>query len=322
VGRFAALSERSMPDFLVHSNTAVKAVIYRSDGRLLMQQRDDIEGLPFAGCWTFFGGLAEPGETPEQALERELAEELGGVPGARGSELFTWEWKADWSSTRNHYFPVLSEVDASSLNFTEGQAAAWHALEDLPAMPLTPAVYENFARIARFLGERSPGLVERLEATLLRVNDLTKRNERVFYARRNPCVLPRQQIFLLKELASLRDLPVFRVCLHTRDDADIHEMMMVHTRPSSVGPLKQNKTSLSYHMVSGALTIRMHDESGAVSKEYLLGEGPASESRGVSIRLDAAQFRSVHSTSPFSIFVEVASGPFQDSDTVWLNARN
>ena len=153
-------------------------------------------------------------------------------------------------------------------------------------------------------------------------NNLKKKNDRVFYARENPCVLSRQQIVLLKELACLRNIPVFRVCLHTDDQCDIQEMLMVHTIPTSVGPLKQNKTSLSYHVFEGSLTIKMHDEIGVVSKEYLLGEGRPSELRAVSLRLNASEYRSVHSTSPFSIFLEVASGPFQDSDTLWLNPRS
>jgi 8-oxo-dGTP diphosphatase len=46
-----------------------------ADGRVLVQQRP--EGKPAAGLWEFPGGKIEPGETPEQALIRELKEELG-----------------------------------------------------------------------------------------------------------------------------------------------------------------------------------------------------------------------------------------------------
>lgn len=53
----------------------VAAALVDRDGRLLVQQRPD--GLPMAGLWEFPGGKIEPGETPEQALIRELAEELG-----------------------------------------------------------------------------------------------------------------------------------------------------------------------------------------------------------------------------------------------------
>ncbi|AMU87893.1 (deoxy)nucleoside triphosphate pyrophosphohydrolase [Sphingopyxis macrogoltabida] len=52
----------------------VAAALIDRDGRLLVQQRP--EGLSMAGLWEFPGGKIEPGETPEQALIRELGEEL------------------------------------------------------------------------------------------------------------------------------------------------------------------------------------------------------------------------------------------------------
>ena len=51
------------------------AALVDVDGRVLLAQRP--EGKSMAGLWEFPGGKVDPGETPEQALVRELKEELG-----------------------------------------------------------------------------------------------------------------------------------------------------------------------------------------------------------------------------------------------------
>ena len=55
----------------------VAAALVDSDGRVLIAQRTD--GKSLAGQWEFPGGKVEDGETPENALIRELEEELGSV---------------------------------------------------------------------------------------------------------------------------------------------------------------------------------------------------------------------------------------------------
>lgn len=50
------------------------AALFDSTGRVLITQRPDNKSL--GGLWEFPGGKVEPGEAPEQALVRELKEEL------------------------------------------------------------------------------------------------------------------------------------------------------------------------------------------------------------------------------------------------------
>ncbi len=66
---------------------AVAALLTLEDGRYVMQLRDDKPGIFFPAHWGCFGGAIEQGETPEQALRRELFEEL--ELGACKPQIFT-----------------------------------------------------------------------------------------------------------------------------------------------------------------------------------------------------------------------------------------
>ena len=64
------MTETPLPTVLV-----VAVALIDTDGRVLIAQRP--EGKKLAGLWEFPGGKVEVGERPEQALIRELKEELG-----------------------------------------------------------------------------------------------------------------------------------------------------------------------------------------------------------------------------------------------------
>jgi 8-oxo-dGTP diphosphatase len=53
----------------------VVAALIEQEGRVLLSQRRADQSQPLA--WEFPGGKVEPGESPSQALEREIEEELG-----------------------------------------------------------------------------------------------------------------------------------------------------------------------------------------------------------------------------------------------------
>ena len=55
--------------------TVAACALVDTDGRVLLARRP--AGKPMAGLWEFPGGKVEAGERPEDALIRELREELG-----------------------------------------------------------------------------------------------------------------------------------------------------------------------------------------------------------------------------------------------------
>jgi 8-oxo-dGTP diphosphatase len=67
----------------------VVAAIIERGGRFLIGQRQPEQSHPLK--WEFPGGKVEPGETPEQALTRELEEELA-IRSAHGQEITRYQF--------------------------------------------------------------------------------------------------------------------------------------------------------------------------------------------------------------------------------------
>lgn len=67
----------------------VVAAILEREGRILVGQRRPDQSHPLK--WEFPGGKVEPGETPPQALARELQEELA-IRGAEGREIARYQY--------------------------------------------------------------------------------------------------------------------------------------------------------------------------------------------------------------------------------------
>ena len=101
-------------------------VLLRPDGRYLLGQRGP--DTVYAGYWEFPGGKVEPGETPAQALCRELDEELG----IRVTHLRPWlrrEHLYEHAHVRLHFFEVcawegaLDDKVHSALDWVEPSSA-------------------------------------------------------------------------------------------------------------------------------------------------------------------------------------------------------
>jgi 8-oxo-dGTP diphosphatase len=107
-----------------------------SDGRVLLARRP--EGKTMAGLWEFPGGKLAPGETPEQALIRELKEELGIDVTSACLAPFAF---ASHGYERFHLLmPLyLCRRWRGRPQSREGQTLAWVRSEKLAEYPMPPA---------------------------------------------------------------------------------------------------------------------------------------------------------------------------------------
>jgi 8-oxo-dGTP diphosphatase len=113
-------SRRNMDRLMSHRNVAV-VILYDGDGRILLQHRT-VDAPTFPDHWAFFGGGLEAGETPEQAVEREIIEELAYTlrsPRRFASRQFLY----DGFEHTMHVF--LERYDGSPLVLGEGQGMGW-----------------------------------------------------------------------------------------------------------------------------------------------------------------------------------------------------
>ncbi len=111
-------------------------------GRFLLTSRP--EGKVYAGHWEFPGGKVEPGETVEQALRRELHEELGITIGAAQPwqvEVFDYPH----ALVRLHFCKVFDW--RGDFEMREGQRMTWQTLpvQVHPVLPGTVPVLRWFA---------------------------------------------------------------------------------------------------------------------------------------------------------------------------------
>ena len=111
----------------------VVAAIIIKDGQVFATQRGYGE---FQGWWEFPGGKMEQAESPQEALKREINEELDAD--IQVNELLeTVEWDYPNFHLTMHCF--ICNLLSESLHLNEHEAAAWLNIESLRSVKWLPA---------------------------------------------------------------------------------------------------------------------------------------------------------------------------------------
>jgi 8-oxo-dGTP diphosphatase len=107
-----------------------QVLLFDCNRRLLIYLRDDNPEIPFPNHWDFFGGHVEAGESPEQALVREIKEELG-------IELNQWQFVRRYECMEGDVYPNVKFIYRASIDqaaeelvLYEGQRLASITIEE------------------------------------------------------------------------------------------------------------------------------------------------------------------------------------------------
>jgi mutator protein MutT len=132
-------------DKTLKPGNAAVAIIVLDDGNYLLQLRDEIPGIYFPGHWGLFGGAMDKGETAEDALRRELREELSvDIHAMTYFTEFTFDFPAHGRILR-HFYEVLATPDmVGRMVLAEGaDMRAFPASHIMTELRVTP--YDSFA---------------------------------------------------------------------------------------------------------------------------------------------------------------------------------
>ena len=111
----------------------VAAIIHDAEGRIFATQRGYGE---WEGWWEFPGGKMEAGESPEEALRREIWEELETrIVIERLVTTVEWDYPK-FHLTMHCYW---CHVESGSLTLKEHEAARWLAKDELESVKWLPA---------------------------------------------------------------------------------------------------------------------------------------------------------------------------------------
>ena len=121
----------------------VAAIIHDTQGRIFATQRGYGEWKDY---WEFPGGKMEPGERPEEALRREIWEELETRIVVEG---FVQTVEYDYPKFHLTMHCYWCHVESGSLTLKEHEAAKWLSIDQLDSVNWLPADLEVIKKLSK-----------------------------------------------------------------------------------------------------------------------------------------------------------------------------
>jgi 8-oxo-dGTP diphosphatase len=109
----------------------VSIIIINDENQVLLQLRDDKPSIPFPNKWVTLGGSVEQGESPEEAIKRELKEEIEFK--LVNFELFK---SYEWPDRVEFVFQAKFNFNLETVPLHEGQRIGYFSWKQIQEMNL------------------------------------------------------------------------------------------------------------------------------------------------------------------------------------------
>ncbi len=120
--------------------SAASMIFFTRDRRILLQEWKDRNR--FGEEWAFFGGMIEEGETPEEAIVREMREELEHALDGHVYVGHMTHRRVPGLTAEIHYYIQEFDGDLSRFALNEGSAMRLFTLEEAGRLRMMPGDHD------------------------------------------------------------------------------------------------------------------------------------------------------------------------------------
>ena len=150
---------------------------------------------------------------------------------------------------------------------------------------------------------------------MLKLEELNKENNEVYYTREKIISLDKEDINFLIEVAKKNPRQRVRLCCHSSIDKKVHEMVIVHPRNAYVRPHKHLNKTESMLVLFGELDYLVFDNKGKVVEVTEMSNSESNKTFFRSLRSDI--FHTLLIKTEWLVFLEITEGPFARTDTIF-----